>query len=121
MASNTLFMRVQGMAASRDRKSKVELVDWVDKFFDETLRSEEDVWWCRVYKHVATAATQVPEIGGLTGDDEPLEQVTAAARAIHRRAMQRRFVEQLQDASILGWKSGAFSAPPQARLVIDLG
>lgn len=55
-------VRVQGMGSTRDRKAKAELREWVDRNFDEVLHAEEDAWWCRVYKHVATAATQVPTI-----------------------------------------------------------
>jgi Mg-chelatase subunit ChlI len=54
--------RVQGKNPLSEQKFKDELSQWVVENFSELQRKEEDTWWCRAYKHVAIAKTQIPEI-----------------------------------------------------------
>jgi hypothetical protein len=39
-----------------------EISKWVTANFPVKLREEENTWWCRVYKDIATAKTQVEGI-----------------------------------------------------------
>lgn len=54
-------------------------------------------------------------------DHTPLPEVKAAAEKNHRQALQRNYVEQLQQFPLLGWDSSGFSLEPQAAKVIALG
>lgn len=56
--------RVQQQGERSDKESKSSLNQWVKEQFMPILEQEEKTWWCRVYKNVAVAATQVPQIEG---------------------------------------------------------
>ena len=54
--------RVQESTRDADISSKEALIGWVENNFNDVLNREEDTWWCRAYKEVAIAKTQIPEI-----------------------------------------------------------
>lgn len=57
----------------------------------------------------------------LLSDDVELDQVPMKAKGLQRRAMQRSFLEQLQDKELLGWESNGYSLKPSAERVLFLG
>jgi len=40
---------------------KEKLAEWVKAEFPKILQGEEDVWWCKVYRHIGVLSTQVPQ------------------------------------------------------------
>src|SRR3989344_2683999 len=54
-------------------------------------------------------------------DHVELADVPAATDAFHRQAMRRSFLEQLDQATLLGWESNAYSLPPAARRIVTMG
>lgn len=57
-----LGSRIQGLDATADREATEQLERWVDQHLDELLATEEDTFWCRIYRRVAMAATTAPEV-----------------------------------------------------------
>ena len=57
----------------------------------------------------------------LTEDFVDMGEVPARVKEIHKTAMKRNFLEQLQSAALLGWESTGYSLPPQARKISSLG
>lgn len=54
-------------------------------------------------------------------DHVELVDVPAAADALHRQAMRRSFLEQLDQATLLGWESNTYSLQPAARRIVNMG
>ncbi len=57
----------------------------------------------------------------LTSDTEDISRVKEKAAELHKKAMNRNFLEQLHEAELLGWELGKYSLPPQATRLLKLG
>ena len=68
------------------------------------------------YDQLATEARSI-----LLTDEIDTDQVASRIDALHKKAMNRGFFEQLKEAKLLGWKTDEYSLAPQARLVLSLG
>ena len=54
--------RVQERTRAEGQKAKVEFNTWTEEKFTDTLKREEDTWWCRVYKNIAIKNVRIPQI-----------------------------------------------------------
>jgi len=54
--------RVSELTTKLETEAAGEISKWVTANFPVKLREEENTWWCRVYKDIATAKTQVEGI-----------------------------------------------------------
>ncbi len=57
----------------------------------------------------------------LLEDHVEIAEVEAKSKEINKAAMRKNFLEQIQDAELLGWESTSYSKKPEARLVLSLG
>ena len=54
--------RVQETNREAGQKAKTDVINWVAQEFPKLITEEEGTWWCRTYKHIAIAKTQIPEM-----------------------------------------------------------
>jgi len=59
----SLCGKVQIADRALEQKSKQDLVDYLRKEFQTTLKQEEEVWWCNARKEIAIRQVQAPDIG----------------------------------------------------------
>src|SRR3989344_9694412 len=52
--------RVTERTREEGRKAKNEFREWSEKTFSEVLKDEENVWWCKLFKHISVAGAIIP-------------------------------------------------------------
>ena len=57
-----IISRIMEPSVERSRTIESGIDEWVRKTFPELLKQEENTWWCRIYKNIASDKLQIPEV-----------------------------------------------------------